>query len=127
MPVPDAVLLFAVNWADAQIHIEQTPAQIKDPHRLAPAFPPTNINRRTVLYVTAENIPNRLSQSWSEKVPPKMASVYPARCRTMPALVGLMLLRRVHLDKTQAAIGGGREFLRPKKSALLLSLRVRLP
>ena len=63
VPVPDAVLLFAVSRANAQIHIEQTPAQIKDPHRLAPAFPPTNTNRRTVLYVTTENILNRLSQS----------------------------------------------------------------
>jgi len=44
-----------------------------------------------------------------------MASLYPARSLTMPALVGLMLLRCVHLDKTRAAIGGGREFLRPKK------------
>lgn len=56
-----------------------------------------------------------------------MASLYPARSLTMPALVGLMLLRCVHLDKTRAAIGGGREFLRQKKLAVLLSLRVRLP
>jgi hypothetical protein len=51
-----------------------------------------------------------------------MASLYPARSLTMPALVGLMLLRCVHLDKTRAAIGGGREFLRPKKIGVAAKL-----